>query len=71
MVELAINKHIFLLERRYYKLFHVLRDLQMSGTEFTKEYFYLLVYFGNFWNILKKAGEFEFGIEVEFELNLN
>ena len=52
-------------------MFHAPRNLQMSGTEFNKEYFYLLVYFGNFWNILKKAGEFEFGIEVEFELNLN
>ena len=47
-------------------------------TEFTKEFVYLFVYiwkllepFGTFWNLLKKVGEFEFGIEVEFELNLN
>ena len=58
----------FLLERQHYKLFHALRDLQMSWTVFTKEFVYLFVYFGNFWNLLKKTGEFEFGfgIEVEF-----
>ena len=26
---------------------------------------------GTFWNLLKKSGEFGFGIEVEFESNAN
>ena len=61
-----INVLFFFSERRHYKLFHALRDLQMSWTEFTKEFVYLLVYFwkllehfGTFW---KKAGEFELNL---------
>ena len=40
----------FSLERRRYKLFHALSDLQMSWTEFTKEFVYLFVYF---WKLLE------------------
>ena len=48
----------FSLERRRYKLFHALSDLQMSWTEFTKEFVCLFVYFGNFWSLLEPFGAF-------------
>ena len=62
-------KNVFPLERRHHKFFHALRDLQISRTEFIKEFFYLSVCFGNFWNLLQKKGEFEFGFGNEVELN--
>ena len=53
---LSTPKCIFLFysERQHYKLFHALRDLQMSWTQFTEDFclfvWKLLEHYGTFWN---------------------
>ena len=53
-------------ERQHYKLFHALRDHQMSWTEFTKEFVYLFVYF---WNLLGTFGNRREDLNLELNLS--